>query len=360
MPRSLLFPIDYQPKPPKNPNLGIGVIGAGQIVNQAHLPAYRKAGLQVLAIADTNLQAAQETAKRFDIPQVCSTVGDLLQINEVSIVDIAVPAVHNPALAKQALEAGKHVLVQKPMAETVELAEAMMADAATANRKLAVNQQMRWSPSVRAATDLLRRGLLGELLECSIHVEICTPWESWPWLRDHPYPEIYYHTIHYVDTIRSWLGEPLKVYSSLARYPGAFYQGPTRNYTIFEFPGNLRATIFVNHHTALPPDRWKAEFHIEGTEGTCSGLIGLLLNYPVGRSDVFRFSHPESLPKGSIELELEGRWFPDAFIGPMSSLLDAVSNDSEPETSARDVIRTLRVLDAIRISAETGQAVSIS
>jgi hypothetical protein len=65
--------------------------------------------------------------------------------------------------------------------------------------------------------------------------------------RDHPYPEIYYHTIHHVDTVRAWLRDPIQIYASLARYPGITYNGPMRNYMVFVYPNNLRATFLVNH-----------------------------------------------------------------------------------------------------------------
>lgn len=354
-----IFPLDYKPKLPIKPGYGIGVIGAGQIVNQAHLPAYRNAGFRVLAITDIDSVAANNTAGRFNIPRVCRAVDELLQMPEIDIVDIAVPAMHNPALARKALEAGKHVLVQKPMAETTAEASGMIEAARQHGRKLAVNQQMRWSPAVRAASDLIRRGLLGEVLECSIEIQIRTPWDLWPWLRDHPYPEIYYHTIHHVDTARAWLGDPIQVYASLARYPDATYKGPTRNYMVFVYPNNLRATFLVNHHTAAPNDEWRAEFRIEGARGWCRGLVGLLLNYPTGRSDVIQFADRELIPGGSVDIELEGRWFPDAFIGPMSSLMDAIANDTEPETAGREILGTLRVLEAITKSHETQQAVTL-
>jgi predicted dehydrogenase len=354
---SPLLALDYIPRLPLKPDFGIGIIGAGQIVNQAHLPAYRKAGFSVLAITDQNSQAAEDTARRFCIPRVCASVEELLETPGIEIVDIAVPAMHNPELTKQALDAGKHVLVQKPMAETLQEAETMVAQARTAKRKLAVNQQMRWAPSVRAASDLLRRGLLGELIECSIQIQVRTPWDSWPWLRTHPYPELTYHSIHHIDSMRSWLGEPTLVFATLPHYPGAHCVGPTRNHMVFEYPGNLRASIQVNHHSVAPEDDLTAKFTIEGTEGRCEGLIGLLLNYPTGRSDLLTVSHRTITPAGAIRLELEGRWFPDAFIGPMSSLMDSIILDQEPETSGEQILGTLRLLDAVRTSHENRQTV---
>lgn len=102
-----------------------------------------------------------------------------------------------------------------------------------------------------------------------------------------------------------------------------------------------------------------AKFTIEGTEGRCEGLIGLLLNYPTGRSDLLTVSHHTWTPSGAIRLELDGRWFPDAFIGPMSSLMDAITSDSEPETSGDQVLGTLRVLAAVRESHERRQTVTL-
>lgn len=353
------FQVDYKPRLPIKSDYGIGIIGAGQIVNQAHLPAYRNAAFRIVAITDIDSLAAKNTADRFNIPRVCDSLDELLQMPEIDIVDIAVPAAHNPALAKKALEAGKHVLVQKPMAETTTQASAMVDTARQYGRKLAVNHQMRWSPAVRAASDLIRRGLLGDLLQCSIDIQIRTPWDLWPWLRDHPYPEIYYHTIHHVDTVRAWLQDPIQIYASLARYPDTTYQGPTRNYMVFVYPNNLRAIFLVNHHTSAPNGEWRAEFRIEGTAGWCQGLVGLLLNYPTGQSDVIKFAHPELIPAGSVEMELEGRWFPDAFVGPMSSLMDAITKGTEPETSGEEILGTLRLLEAIRKSHETQQVVTL-
>lgn len=352
-----LLDLDYIPKLPAKADYGIGIVGAGQIVNQAHLPAYRKAGFRVLAIADIDRDAAQRTATRFDIPRVYASIHELVQNPEIEIADIAVPARDNLELGSIAIEAGKHVLIQKPMAETVREAEALVNIAREKRRKLAVNQQMRWSPSVRAAADLLRRGLLGEALECSIQLHVRTPWDSWPWLRTHPYPELYYHSIHHVDTLRFWLGNPKSVYATLAHFPTCSYSGPTRNYMLFDYPGNLRAFLMVNHHSAAAPDDLEAKFLIEGAEGRCEGVIGLLLNYPAGRSDVLAFSHRHLVPNGVVRMELTGRWFPDAFVGPMSSLMDAVTSGGEPETSGEDVLQTMRLIEAIQRSHETKQAV---
>jgi len=351
--------LDYTPRVPPKHDYGIGLVGAGGIVNDAHLPAYRKAGFRVLAITDVNRAAAERTAARFEIPKVCESLDELLETPGIDIVDVAVPAAANPGIAARVFAAGKDALVQKPMAETAAEAAQMVEAARRHKRKLAVNHQMRWAPSVRAAKDLLRRGWFGEVVDYSIQIRIQTNWDLWEWLKVHPYPELTYHTIHYLDTSRAWFGEPERIYASLARYPGSACVGPTRSYLVLEYAGDLRGSILVNHHSVGTPDDFEARFVIEGTEGRCEGLIGLLLNYPVGRSDVITVSHRKHLPNGSLRMELEGRWFPDAFIGPMGSLMQAIAEDSQPETSGQDVIGTMLLMEAAKQSSVIKQCVEL-
>src|SRR6187551_3333592 len=84
----------------------IGIVGAGAIVEVAHLPAYRKAGLEVAAIYDLDRSRAEDLAGRFGIPRVHEGLDDLLSDPVVELVDIAVPAVYQPEIAVRALEAG--------------------------------------------------------------------------------------------------------------------------------------------------------------------------------------------------------------------------------------------------------------
>jgi len=270
-----------------------------------------------------------------------------------------VHAAFNPAIAAKVFAAGKHALVQKPMAETLGEAEQMVLDARKAGRKLAVNHQMRWAPSVRAAHGLMKRGFFGEIIDYSIQIRIQTNWDMWEWLKVHPYPELTYHTIHYLDTSRAWFGDPQRVYATLARYPGSDCKGPTRSYILLEYDGFLRGSMLVNHHDVAAPDDHEAWFTIEGTKGRCEGLIGLLLNYPVGRSDVLEVWHSELIPNGSMKIELEGRWIPDAFLGPMASLMKAIAEDGRPETDGEKILGTLRLMEAAKWSHDKKQCIPL-
>src|SRR5215469_16740082 len=109
-----VFPrLDYKPKLPRNLDRGIGIVGAGGIVNYAHLPAYKKAGFKVLAITDQKIEAAEKTAREHGIPNVCASVDELLRNPQVEIVDIAVYPAAQAEIVEKAAGAGKHMLCQK-------------------------------------------------------------------------------------------------------------------------------------------------------------------------------------------------------------------------------------------------------
>src|SRR5690349_12961795 len=105
------------PLPPKH-DYGIGIVGCGGIVNYAHLPAYRANHLNVVACYDINPETAARTAREHDIPAVAGSLAELLADERVEVVDIAVPPWHQLAVVEQIAAAGKHMLCQKPLADT--------------------------------------------------------------------------------------------------------------------------------------------------------------------------------------------------------------------------------------------------
>ncbi len=346
---ALLLDLEGSPTLPANAgDYGIASVGAGAIVNACHLPVYRRAGLRLAGVFDVRAEAAEATARAFELPRVYRSLEEVLEDRTVRVVDVAVPATEQAEIAMKVAAAGKHLLCQKPLAERYDQAVQVVEAARAAGVKLAVNQQMRWDPGMRAVKTLLDRGWLGQPFAASITVNVRTPWEGWPWLLAKPTHEIMYHSIHYLDSLRFLLGDPAWVFAHGAQFPGFPARGETRTLLLLEYakPVHLRAVVHDEHHNTSAEDDWFATFRVEGTEGTAKGTIGALYDYPHGRPDTLTYTSRLLRPNAWITPRLAGRWFPDAFLGPMASLLTAIATGGEPETSGADNLGTLRLMFA--------------
>lgn len=124
--------------------LRIGVVGAGAIATLGHIPGFQRLpGVTVAAICDANVARAQSVAAQFGVPAVYEDYQKLLAEADIDAITVAVPnALHAP-VTLAALEAGKHVLCEKPLATSVEDGKAMVAAAERAGKILAVNMHNR-------------------------------------------------------------------------------------------------------------------------------------------------------------------------------------------------------------------------
>ena len=342
--------------PPKT-DYGICVVGCGGIVNYAHLPAYRTAGFHVVACYDRNPEAAERTARDHGIPRVAASLDELLADDAIDIVDVAISPWDQVAVASRAVAAGKHLLCQKPLSDGLTSAAALVEAARAAGVKLAVNQQMRWDAGIQASKQLIEQGALGEVADARIEVSVRTPWHMWPWMAESPRLEVMYHSIHYLDSVRYLFGDPLRVTALHAKWPGQPEAGETRTLTLLEYPGDLRVVVDVNHHNWS--DDAYARFRWLGTGGVVRGTIGLLYDYPTGRVDTLDYQ-PNAEPLRWHAAALSTRWIPDAFVGPMASLMGAIQTGGEPLTAGADNLGTLRTVAAAYRSAAERRTVELA
>lgn len=348
---------DFKPEMPRRLDHGIGIVGAGGVVNYAHLPAYAQAGFKVVAIVDKDRERAEQTAVAHKVSKVYPTVEELADDPAVEVVDIAVYPWETVGIGEQAIHAGKHILCQKPLSDDYSKAVRLVSMAKEANLKMAVNQQMRWTVAINGTKQLISRGWLGAPTYGTIQVHCLTDWSIWPWMYSRKRLEVLNHSIHYIDSLRYLLGDPDRVITSGSRMPGEPTEAETRTLTIWEYDSGLQVLIDVNHGV-WQDDRY-AIFRFEGTEGVIKGTIGLMYNYPAGRPDTLEFMSKRS-PGYWFSARSDCRWIPDAFVGPMASLMRAVEDGSEPVTSGYDNLKTLRVVFAEYRSMEERRAVSPS
>jgi predicted dehydrogenase len=349
---------DHRPVLPPGGGRPIGIVGAGAIVRAGHLPAYRKAGLPVVAVADLDLDTAREVAKAFEIDAAYGSAAELVADPRVEFVDIAVTPQAQADIVRAAVAAGKHVLCQKPFSEDLGVAAELVGLAEHAGVTLAVNQQMRWDQVVACTKALVDAGWYGTLTSGLFDVDVRTDWQLWPWLLERPRLEYFYHSIHYVDAIRHLFGDPVSVVAVTGRYPGQQTIGETRTQTVYEYTDELAVTVLTNHNNWS--SRPRAVVRCQGTDGQSEGTLGVLYDYPVGRPDTFEFWSRVDHPDHTFTRDFDERWIPDAFVGPMAELQAAVDEGREPLTSGRDNLRTLRVVQAAYQSAAEGRMVRVA
>jgi predicted dehydrogenase len=336
----------FQPRP-------IVSIGAGGIVHDSHLPAYRKAGFPVAALIDPNQDKAKALAGKFDIPLTFASIAEALpSLPSDCVFDVAVPAGRILSVLPQ-LPDSSAVLIQKPMGDTLAEAVAIERLCREKNLTAAINFQLRWAPVMQAAQQLAKAGKLGEVHEMEVHVRCFMPWDLWTFLSTAPRLEILYHSIHYIDLCRAWFGNPRRVIAKTLRNPVTPTLAATRSMIVLEYDDWKRVTVSATHtHTCdgtqLSQVIW------EGTEGAMEAIMGVNLDYPTGKPDRLRFAKRKGSEIVKWEtIPTEGNWFPDAFIGSMGSLQAYVCGASDTlPTSVSDALDTMRTVEAAYISSE--------
>ena len=337
--------LDVRPNPRDPRRLGIGVVGSGNIIENAHLPSYRTAGFRVVAITSRTEANARRVAEARGIERVHRSVAELVRDPAVDIVDVALPPDLQPPAVMQAIHAGKHVLAQKPLAVTYRDASAMVEAAERGGVTLAVNQNGRWDPSINAASRLIANGVLGTRLVASMTMHITMPWQVY--YKDPRYERlmILHMSVHHIDQMRVLFGDPAGVWACARKIPGQVHFGETiAQYTLTYDDGFWASSLDDGVD-------WSTDFgityRIQGTEGVMLGEIG----WP-------RLTHSTlKVQRRGEETWAEPRfsrmWFPDAFAATMGELMCAVEECREPSNSGKDNLGTMRaVMAAYRSIAE--------
>ncbi|HHY86477.1 MAG TPA: Gfo/Idh/MocA family oxidoreductase [Verrucomicrobia bacterium] len=330
----------------------IVIIGAGGIVRDAHLPAYRKANFPVAGIYDLNPAAAEKRVAEFNLPRAFRSIEEAAAVPD-AIFDVATPPGAHESVLEQ-LPDESVVVIQKPMGRDLEGARRIRDLCRRKRIKGAVNFQLRFSTFMLAVQDLVQRGEMGEIVDVEFRLNLQTPWELFPFLLKEPRVELLVHTIHYLDLIRLFLGNPRRVYARSVKHPRFPNLASTRSSVILDYGDQIRCCLSINHCHSFDTKHTDASARIEGTEGCAIATLGLLLDYPRGRPDrleVFARSNRQWQ-----EVPLSGGWFPDGFVGVMSNVQRyAAGEDAALVSSVEDGFETMRLVEACyRADAEGG------
>lgn len=141
----------------------IVIVGAGFATRVVHLPGYSANGIGVAAICDLDRARAQQLADQYNIPQVYTDWREMLERERPDVVSVCLPNALHRDLTIAALEAGAHVLCEKPLATSVAEAREMFDAARKAGRVLMAAQHYRFEAGARAIKRVIDSGALGEI-----------------------------------------------------------------------------------------------------------------------------------------------------------------------------------------------------
>jgi predicted dehydrogenase len=246
----------------------VAILGTGFIANQKHLPAWRRmnGAAKLVALCDVDAQRGQQIAREFGISKAYRDTGEMLEKEHPDIVDICTPPKTHAPLAISALEAGAHVLIEKPMAVSPEECDTMLKAADRASRKVCVAHSDLFYPAFRKMRELVRAGKIGEFR--GMRIFLSTPVDYITSKPDHwahrlpggvigeTGPHIVYLALAFLQRISEVSVHARKL---LSEYPWS----PFEDYRL-EFIGE-RATCSATLTYATR--HWAAEVEVWGTDG---------------------------------------------------------------------------------------------
>jgi predicted dehydrogenase len=336
--------LPYQPPQPRSYRPRIGLIGCGGIA-ESHLDAYRAAEWEVVALCSrTEKNARRRRDEFYPAAEIYTDYRGLLERRDVDVVDIALHPEPRAAAIEAALNAGKHVLSQKPLALDLDAAQRLAALAARRRLKFAVNQNGRWAPYFSYASQAIRAGLIGAAQTVSMSLN----WDH-TWIKGTPFERIHHVVlsdfgIHWLDFAAICFAgrEARRVFATNAFAPGQKLKPPMIASAVIQFDDGA-ATLHFDGHSRFAPQE---AICITGSAGTIRARGPIC----AARDLELHTRHGCAKPK------LKGKWFNDGFRGAMGELLCAIEEDREPSNSARNNLATLAICFAAIKSARSGRA----
>jgi predicted dehydrogenase len=350
----------------ENEKISLGVIGAGNIGN-VHMQTFKRlsSDVHIHAVTDTYLPLAEARAKEHGIGKVHATAEALIEDPEIDAVVIGVPNKWHAPLAVRALEAGKHVVLEKPMAISVDAAREIVRAQRKSGKVLMIPHQMRWESVALQVKEQIDKGVLGPIYSAKagwFRRKGIPGWGTWFTQKEEsgggPLIDI---GVHMLDLALHLMGNPKPVSVSGATYAEF---GPKRKgigtwgkpnwdgiYDVEDLATALirmedGSTLTLEVSWAVHMDTENAPFiHLMGSDGGASirGNKGKLLTELFDRAIDVDLKEPEGDEGGRIRLS---RHF-----------VECVREGKQPLSSVMTGFTNNLILDAIYESSRTGREV---
>lgn len=343
----------------------IGIIGCGKITQVRHAPEYAEnPNCQLVAYFDGLPERAQALAALYG-GQVYDSVEALLA-SDVDAVSVCVSNVTHAAVTIAALNAGKHVLCEKPMATTLEDCEAMNAAARKNGKYLMIGHNQRFALAHQKAKALIDQGAIGKVL--AFHTTFGHPGpEGWtglanPWFFDKKqaaFGAMADLGVHKTDLLHFLLGEPItQVSAMMATLDKKFPDGTPvtvddNAFCLYQTQNGITGTLHVSWTFYGPEDN---STRIYGTEGILRCYDdpehSLILEHKNGETEHFKLDQMTS----NKEQTSGGR----SNTGVINAFIESLVNGVPPMISGEEAIKAMRVIFAAEQSALEGRQITVA
>lgn len=348
----------------------IGIIGCGVIAIGAHIPAYQKLGHEVIALADTAPGRAEKFAAQYGIPYAYENYHDLLSRNDIDVLSVCVPTYLHEQVAVDALEAGKHLYLEKPPAID-EAGIAHVVDAAKASGKiLFVGSNSLYQPRFQIAKRMIDDGKLGEVYAVRLNRAQKRDIPN-GWMKLKKYTRGFAITegvTHNLDQTLYLLGDPepesvtCLTYNKFASYPPLSYGYPmdavesgTWNGEPKETEDGVFALIRLKNGCGLMIDSFRAcnaeeTYHLN-LMGTDGGLKIDLRPGP-GKKPLGLTYYNEPQRGVMAETELDYNNGSMSHLDAITHFMQCVAENRPTQSDGYRAILIMRIIDAMFTSAE--------
>jgi len=346
-----------------NADLRLGIIGCGRVADERHLPALRQLqDVRVTAVTDTDGERADRLAARLGGVPVCKDFRALLERKDVDAVAVLTPTPSHAEIVLAALDAGKHVLVEKPLAVSSTDCERIVARAALSKVKVALAFNLRQHRLVCKARARVQSGELGRIsLIRSIYTHDRTGKAAPAWHRELSLGGgvILNEAIHHFDLWRFLLGSEVEEISCAAQ-PSDLYEHESSTVSARLSGGTLASGAFS---LSTSP---QSELEICGEKGrlflSCYRCDGLAVYpheaYPGDFGHRLRETAASLVQFGQALPSLRrGGDFQDSFRALWRHFADCIRDDRQPDCSLLDGQRAVQIALAAAQSARSGQSV---
>jgi predicted dehydrogenase len=343
--------------------LKVGIIGAGGIAQGSHLPGYQAVpGVEVEAVCDVREETARAAARKFSIPHVYTDWKVMLRERRLDVVSVCTPNNFHAAPTIAALEAGAHVLCEKPIAASSKEAEAMCAAARKAKRRLMVGLNNRFTPSAQKLKEFIRAGELGKIYYVRVQALRRRGVPGWGvFIRKDMSGggPLYDIGVHLLDLALWLMGHPKPVavsggtYCAHGRRSGLFMPWGAwdpKQYTVEDmgagfvrFQNGCTLTIEASWSAHIPEDVWNVTLlGVEG--GATTNPFRIFQEKRATLLDVTPVRLPEGEPSHTAEIR--------AFI-------EAIRTGKPTPVPGEEAAVATRILEAVYTSSKTGREVRL-